>query len=239
MTDLNKQAVVPSSPSYRLISLTKGVSTAVDIEMCELVNQWRWHLSSNGKYARREVAGKDVYLHHVLLPPPKGKFIDHWNGDTLDNRRCNLRIVNKAENTRNCALRRDNSSGVTGVQKNFGRWYAGIRIRGKWKNVGSCLQKEDAIQTRWNAEFIYYREHSPFTRPALIDRTGVPEKRAGHQKTIANASGITHIVWNKPNQKWVVIPRYRGRTMHVGCFLTLEDARRALTEFWKVILNPV
>jgi len=58
-------------------------------------------------YARRCVGPKTLFLHREILlravgPPPPGHIIgDHRNGDTLDNRRDNLRWATRSMNAKN------------------------------------------------------------------------------------------------------------------------------------------
>jgi|7_EtaG_2_1085326.scaffolds.fasta_scaffold00638_21 hypothetical protein len=84
----------------------------------------------NGKpgkwYAHKTCAGSGYYafagdhrksMHRVIMDPPKGMDIDHKNGDTLDNRKENLRICTRSQNCQNKKLRRDSASGYKGVYK--------------------------------------------------------------------------------------------------------------------------
>ena len=72
------------------------------------INRWGYVSRDNrrwGPYVVRHGKGgetKIVYLHrHLMRPIPKGMWVDHISGDTLDNRASNLRICKPEENVWN------------------------------------------------------------------------------------------------------------------------------------------
>lgn len=78
------------------------------------------------------------------------KFIDHINGDKLDNRLCNLRAATNQDNSMNRAKARNNTSGVTGVylNKRNGLWCAQIKHNGHTRHLGSSKSIDDVIKLR-------------------------------------------------------------------------------------------
>ena len=50
------------------------------------------------------------------IPMPLGYDVDHIDGDTTNNARTNLRMVNRRLNNRNRCKRSDNTSGITGIR---------------------------------------------------------------------------------------------------------------------------
>ncbi len=62
-----------------------------------------------------------------------GMIVDHINGDTLDNRRANLRVCTMAQNVRNRKKPRTNTSGYKGVHwmPRHKKWMAKITCAGK------------------------------------------------------------------------------------------------------------
>ena len=72
-------------------------------------------------------------MHYWILYPRNGKTVDHINGVTLDNRRCNLRLASHSENMRNTKLRKNNKTGYKGVCWDIvnKRYHVTIRYNGK------------------------------------------------------------------------------------------------------------
>lgn len=83
--------------------------------------------------------------------------IDHINGDRSDNRISNLRAVRNGDNNRNCAIGRDNTSGVMGVRWHRLRhkWHVQIRVNYRSIHVGYFDDMDQAVAARKAAERRY------------------------------------------------------------------------------------
>ncbi|MDH6283212.1 HNH endonuclease [Prescottella agglutinans] len=105
-------------------------------------------------------------VHSILMGrAPKGHHIDHVNGNKLDNRRENLRIVSAQLNQVNRhSLNRNNTSGVRGVTRGRpGRnpWRAQITVSGRGIYLGCFPTVEEAAAARKDAERLYFGEECP------------------------------------------------------------------------------
>ncbi len=115
----------------------------------------------NNGYRVGGILGRTYKAHRVIYAMTTGAWpeseIDHINGVKTENRLENLRAVTSAENGRNAAMPRNNTSGVVGVHwdKTRLKWYARIRAAGKLINLGSFTNKDDAIAARAAAEKKY------------------------------------------------------------------------------------
>jgi|SRR6516162_8902626 hypothetical protein len=104
------------------------------------------------------------YMHRVILgiTDPKVQ-ADHINGNGLDNRRVNLRIVTNKQNSHNSRPHRDGSSKYRGVSwdQSRRRWRAQYAIDGRPKFLGrfdseveAAKAYDDAVLKR-SGEFAY------------------------------------------------------------------------------------
>lgn len=104
----------------------------------------------------------DNYLVHRIIwkmiygTDPDGE-IDHIDGDGLNNRKDNLRVVNSLTNGRNMKQFSNNKSNHTGVcwHKDAGKWRAYINNKYKQINLGLYTNIKDAITARKEAETKY------------------------------------------------------------------------------------
>lgn len=67
-----------------------------------------------------------IGIHRIITGAAKGTFVDHKNGDSLDNRRANLRVCTAAQNTANKRSHRDSSSPYKGVCRHKDRWRSDV-----------------------------------------------------------------------------------------------------------------
>lgn len=125
-----------------------------DISNLEKIKKYNW-----SKYANGYVCGcknnKKVALHRYLMNcEEKNKVVDHINRNKKDNRLCNLRVCGKSLNAFNVDIRKNNTSGVTGVwfRKDTKKWVAEIKKDYKKICLGCYKTKEEAVLARKKAE---------------------------------------------------------------------------------------
>lgn len=142
------------------VFLTRGFVAIIDAEDATLVSGHNWSVKPSQRtfYARTSQYNpatkkqKCVHLHSIIVQPAVGCVVDHIDGDGLNNRRANLRVVFHGENMKNSRLRINNSSGVKGVRLDpTGKWRAEIRNDGKRHYLGLFQTKESAAEAYANA----------------------------------------------------------------------------------------
>lgn len=140
------------------ISLSRGYFALVDDADADLVGQYRWWYragvrSSTGyAYTTLVVGGRrtSVRMHRFLLDAPQGMEVDHENGDGLDNRRGNLRLVTRSQNEQaKRKARKDSGTATRGVYLVSGRgldkpYRAYVYLDGRRTHLGYYATLEEA-----------------------------------------------------------------------------------------------
>ena len=145
------------SSMVKLVPLTKEKFAIVDEEDFERITRYKW-LFDRG-YARRRFERNGIqhcmHMHREILQAPEGFEVDHINGNCLDNRKTNLRIVTHRRNMHNMASHKDSSSKFRGVywNKKEQKWAAQICLDGKRRHIGLFVSEFEAAKA-YNREAI-------------------------------------------------------------------------------------
>ena len=147
-----------------IIPLTRGFSAIVDDTDADL-SEMKWY-ASNADYAvrniRNGVSRSTVILHRVIMSRVIGRellqteYVDHIDGNTMNNRRSNIRISNECGNARNRKVSKRNIIGVKGVSKHRNKWRVRLMANGKIVNIGLFSTLEEAAMAYRSASLFYH-----------------------------------------------------------------------------------
>jgi hypothetical protein len=165
LKDKNEMIIEGDICRIKLYDLSGAIKaeTIVDSSDYPLVKQYKWSLLNNG-YVFTRVNGKAIGLSSFILGvcATKQMVVDHMDGDTLNNRRSNLRQCSTQQNIQNQTIRSDNSSGFKGVfwDKGLKKWRARIKVNYVGKHLGCFSKKEDAAIAYNNAAVENFGEYA-------------------------------------------------------------------------------
>jgi HNH endonuclease/AP2 domain len=145
------------------VPLTQGKVAIIDA--CDAwVLEWKWfaHKKRDAWYAERTDNSRErqrtVLLHRIILVADTGvdfpgMLADHRNGNSLDNRRSNLRWSDYSESGRNRGKPRNNKSGIMGISWDnvHSKWRAQIQHHGHKVYIGRFTTIEAAAAARLEA----------------------------------------------------------------------------------------
>lgn len=140
------------------LELSRGKIALVDDADFEWLNKYKWTLSGNSRYAiyypKRKGKRRLIQMHRVIMNAKKGEYVDHKDGNGLNNQRGNLRVVTHRQNM----LNRKDLNPTVGITKHQKGWWARIRYQGKHISLGVYEFKQDAIDAYKRAAEKYYGE---------------------------------------------------------------------------------
>lgn len=136
------------------IPLSRGRFAVIDECDAHLASfSWHCHSEGNGSsgfYAARnfykEIGRGTMFLHHAVVGQPVNRSyrIDHINGNGLDNRRENLRVVSHRANMTNCKAHRQGKPAGFYWSNQKKKWIGQIVVGGKKKHLGYFDDQEKA-----------------------------------------------------------------------------------------------
>lgn len=159
-------------------------------------SQFAWHLN-NGYASRSQRRGHDQKPYRMLLhreivglkhSPRRGIVVDHINGNPLDCRRSNLRLITEAQNAHNRKDRTDGTSRYRGVSwyTAKGCWRVHIMVNGHRTLVGYFDDEDEAGRAAEN----FYAQHMPHRRQSHpVTASGPGTEGSGIQTTYSFKPG--------------------------------------------------
>ena len=156
------------------IPLSRGKYAIVNDEDYEWLSALNWYIVPTGANSDRPRAATGYIkggtntrqlMHRMILERHGEQLgsldVDHINGNTLDNRRGNLRACTHTQNMQNKRKRKATSSRYKGVsRRENGRWLANIRVDGTLLRLGLFDSEIDAAKTYDTAARQHFGEYA-------------------------------------------------------------------------------
>lgn len=119
----------------------------IDMEDYEKIKNYRWLIHGTKLYVKTNLnkPKRSQYLHKTVFGEYK-KEIDHINRLPWDNRKSNLREVNRSQNQQNRVSHKETVSKYKGVTWRIHEnlWHSRIRFNGKLLHLGYFKTEKDA-----------------------------------------------------------------------------------------------
>lgn len=151
------------------IKLTRGVSTFVDDCDFEELSKHKWYAQNiRGRlYACRSTwTPRAIILMHrqIMKVTDRNVFIDHKDGDGLNNIKSNIRLCSSVQNSRNIGIRKNNTTGFKGVSLHRKKYAASITVNYKKITLGTFKLKLDAAKAYNQAAVKYHGEFASLNK---------------------------------------------------------------------------
>ncbi len=197
----------------------KILETIIDEELWYELSKVGWYL--NNKYISGTINGKTIRLHRYLLDAPDNLFVDHIDGNPLNNKKSNLRLATKEENSYN-KIKYKNTihqyKGITYIKKNINNpFYVSITKDTKNYTVGHFdTEIKAAIAYNIKAKELFGEFAN--LNEINIDNESYNEIEKEVLNKISNKQklyiGTTKTKYNTYRATY----QFKGKSYHLGCF---------------------
>jgi hypothetical protein len=156
-----------------IIPLTQCKETIVDDDDFEELSKYKWFY--DGRYVARHNHSSNlkerfvIRMHVMIMKTPPGMETDHINGDGLDNRKENLRVCTRFQNSHNSKIKSCSTTGYKGVFFKGGtcEWGAKIRVGDRRIYLGWYKDIQDAARAYDIAALAYHGQFARLNFPEL------------------------------------------------------------------------
>lgn len=230
------------------IPLTQGFFALVDDEDFDELNKYNWSVAKkkDTNYAIRSDLStgkkKTVSMARIILGiSDKNIFVDHADGNGLNNQKSNLRACTPSQNSQNKKKDHNSLSKFKGVHPNTKncRFRATIRINGTIKNLGVYKTEKDAAIAYDKAAKKHFGEFARLNFPKTPIKTPEHTIPVKNQKRLQarNSSGFMGVSFKKDINKFRARLMVNGKDIHIGIFDSAELAAHAYDETVKQYLG--
>lgn len=193
-----------------------------------IVSDWYPMWTDSTCYGRRNPPnkGEEILMHRFILNAPKGAYVDHKDGNGLNNTRDNLRLCTQSQNLFNRDANANNKSGYKGVYQPTGKrgWTSRIQVDGEYIGLGVYSTPEEAA-IAYNHAAVFHRGEFAFTNDIQGWQDVIPERRDELHAT--NSSGYRGVSWSRAASQWIATICADGQKLYLGKFDDPIEAARA------------
>ena len=155
----------------KLLSFNTNEEILIDDEDYEKLEKYHWYCHYSGKYNKTPYAMTNIKIdnkckmtrmHRLLMPTKKGEEVDHINHNGLDNRKSNLRIVTRSQQSQNRIRQSNCLSKYKGVHwhKVTKTWQANIWVKGKDISLKYHKTEKEAAKAYDKAAIEHFGEYA-------------------------------------------------------------------------------
>lgn len=168
--NMNKLLLIPIlyNKNGQCIFKIKQTEVIIDKDLYYDIIKYKWNIAQQ-QYIQKTENRKTITLHRYIMNYIGNNVVDYIDGNKLNNKLENLRIINRTQNAMNKTKSIGTSSKYIGVSLGTrdGKWNSGIQINGIQKHLG-CFENEiDAAKARDQATKKYFGEYGKLNFPEV------------------------------------------------------------------------